>query len=295
MREGLAIAAAHGIDARRRFRARLRRPRPISPHKSSMLQDFERNRPPEIDGILTVGASLRPRRRPCRPRMSTRSPRWSSKRRGGWGSTRRRSGSNWTAGVSPAYSGSGRDARGPARLVHECFQQLPRRRGRRALSRRDLALDLGEAVGDGGRGAEAFDQPVAELGPQRRLGLLGAALAATAPLASSTARKRATSSQISRRRRRRSGPRPRAPAPASPAPRGGTRRIAFWYSAAVSRACRSEVAVGLVDQDQVGQFDDAALEPLQFVAGGRRQDQHEHVDHLGDGRFPTGRCRPSRR
>ena len=27
--------------------------RPTSPHKSSMLQDFERNRPPEIDGILT--------------------------------------------------------------------------------------------------------------------------------------------------------------------------------------------------------------------------------------------------
>ena len=27
--------------------------RPTSSHKSSMLQDFERDRPPEIDGILT--------------------------------------------------------------------------------------------------------------------------------------------------------------------------------------------------------------------------------------------------
>ena len=43
-----------------------------------------------------------------------------------------------------------------------------------------------------------------------------------------------------------------------------------------------EFAVGLVDEDQIGQFDDAALQPLQFVAGRRRQDQHEHVDHLGD-------------
>ena len=44
-------------------------------------------------------------------------------------------------------------------------------------------------------------------------------------------------------------------------------------------------AVGLVDEDQVGQLDDAALQPLQFVAGGRRQDQQEHVDHLGDRGF----------
>ena len=46
-----------------------------------------------------------------------------------------------------------------------------------------------------------------------------------------------------------------------------------------------EVAVGLVDQDQVGQFDDALLEPLQLVAAGRRQDQHEQVDHVGDRRL----------
>ncbi len=46
-----------------------------------------------------------------------------------------------------------------------------------------------------------------------------------------------------------------------------------------------EGAVGLVDEDQIGQFDDAALQSLQLVAGGRRQDQEEHVDHVGDGRF----------
>jgi 2-dehydropantoate 2-reductase len=52
MREGLAVAKAHGIDVADNF-AGSYGTRPTSPHKSSMLQDFERNRPPEIDGILT--------------------------------------------------------------------------------------------------------------------------------------------------------------------------------------------------------------------------------------------------
>jgi 2-dehydropantoate 2-reductase len=52
MREGLAVAQAHGIDVADNFKSSYGT-RPISPHKSSMLQDFERNRPPEIDGILT--------------------------------------------------------------------------------------------------------------------------------------------------------------------------------------------------------------------------------------------------
>ncbi|HEX3953272.1 MAG TPA: 2-dehydropantoate 2-reductase [Stellaceae bacterium] len=53
MAEGLATARAHGIvpevDFERAYGAR-----PRSPHKSSMLQDLERDRPPEIDGILTA-------------------------------------------------------------------------------------------------------------------------------------------------------------------------------------------------------------------------------------------------
>jgi 2-dehydropantoate 2-reductase len=53
MSEGIATARAHGvvpdISVERAYgRA------PNSPHKSSMLQDFERGRPPEIDGILTA-------------------------------------------------------------------------------------------------------------------------------------------------------------------------------------------------------------------------------------------------
>jgi 2-dehydropantoate 2-reductase len=52
MREGLAVAKAHGIEVADNF-ASSYGTRPTSPHKSSMLQDFERNRPPEIDGILT--------------------------------------------------------------------------------------------------------------------------------------------------------------------------------------------------------------------------------------------------
>jgi 2-dehydropantoate 2-reductase len=52
MREGLAVCAAHGIAVADNFESSYGT-RPTSTHKSSMLQDFERGRPPEIDGILT--------------------------------------------------------------------------------------------------------------------------------------------------------------------------------------------------------------------------------------------------
>jgi 2-dehydropantoate 2-reductase len=53
MAEGLATARAHGIAPDVTVE-RAYGKRPSSPHKSSMLQDFERGRPPEIDGILTA-------------------------------------------------------------------------------------------------------------------------------------------------------------------------------------------------------------------------------------------------
>ena len=46
-----------------------------------------------------------------------------------------------------------------------------------------------------------------------------------------------------------------------------------------------QVAVGLVHQDQVGHLHDAALDPLQFVAARRRQQQDEQVRHLCDQGF----------
>ena len=52
-REGLAVANAHGIAPELSVE-RAYGSRPSSPHKSSMLQDFERGRPPEIDGLLTA-------------------------------------------------------------------------------------------------------------------------------------------------------------------------------------------------------------------------------------------------
>ena len=52
----------------------------------------------------------------------------------------------------------------------------------------------------------------------------------------------------------------------------------------------AQFAIRLVDQDQVGQFDDTALDALQFVAGSRRQHQQEHIDHLGDRRFGLARA-----
>ena len=53
MEEGLATARAHGIAPDVTVERAYGR-RPASQHKSSMLQDFERGRPPEIDGILTA-------------------------------------------------------------------------------------------------------------------------------------------------------------------------------------------------------------------------------------------------
>ncbi|MGC2415680.1 MAG: 2-dehydropantoate 2-reductase [Stellaceae bacterium] len=53
MAEGLATARAHGITPEVTVERAYGR-RPTTSHKSSMLQDFERGRPPEIDGILTA-------------------------------------------------------------------------------------------------------------------------------------------------------------------------------------------------------------------------------------------------
>ena len=53
MAEGLATAWAHGIDPGITVE-RAYAKAPTTTHKSSMLQDFERDRPPEIDGLLTA-------------------------------------------------------------------------------------------------------------------------------------------------------------------------------------------------------------------------------------------------
>jgi 2-dehydropantoate 2-reductase len=52
MGEGLATAHAHGIDPGITVETAYAKA-PTTLHKSSMLQDFERDRPPEIDGLLT--------------------------------------------------------------------------------------------------------------------------------------------------------------------------------------------------------------------------------------------------
>ena len=53
MGEGLATARAHGIDPGITVEGAYAKA-PTTSHKSSMLQDFERDRPPEIDGLLTA-------------------------------------------------------------------------------------------------------------------------------------------------------------------------------------------------------------------------------------------------
>lgn len=42
------------------------------------------------------------------------------------------------------------------------------------------------------------------------------------------------------------------------------------------------LAVGLVDRDDVGHLEDAALDALQLVAAAGERQQEEGVDHLGD-------------
>jgi 2-dehydropantoate 2-reductase len=70
MAEGLAAARAHGIVPDVSVERAYGRA-PDSPHKSSMLQDFERGRPPEIDGIVTaVQAFARAAQVPT-PRLDT--------------------------------------------------------------------------------------------------------------------------------------------------------------------------------------------------------------------------------
>jgi len=43
-----------------------------------------------------------------------------------------------------------------------------------------------------------------------------------------------------------------------------------------------QVAVGFVDDDEIGELDDALLDPLQIIAAAGRQQQQEDVDHVGD-------------
>ena len=45
------------------------------------------------------------------------------------------------------------------------------------------------------------------------------------------------------------------------------------------------IAVGLVDRDHVGEFDDAFLDALQFVAGARQHQREKEIRHVGDGGF----------
>ena len=46
---------------------------------------------------------------------------------------------------------------------------------------------------------------------------------------------------------------------------------------------RLQIAIGLVDQDQVCELDDAFLEALKLVTGARGEQEEEHVHHVGDG------------
>jgi hypothetical protein len=60
-------------------------------------------------------------------------------------------------------------------------------------------------------------------------------------------------------------------------------RIAPASSRAALRASAAPGPVGLVHRDDVGDLEDAALDPLQLVAGAGQRQEQERVDHLGDG------------
>ena len=103
-----------------------------------------------------------------------------------------------------------------------------------------------------------------------------------APVRSSAARKRATSSQTSRMPVPLRASRSRAPGPVHSGSGGRISRGALRIIGDRPARRRGEFAVRLVDEDEIGELDNATLDPLELVARRRQQDQHEEVDDLGD-------------
>ena len=48
---------------------------------------------------------------------------------------------------------------------------------------------------------------------------------------------------------------------------------------------RRERTIGFVHNDQVGEFDDPALDTLKFIATARQQQQNKHISHFSDRGF----------
>src|ERR1700730_14116634 len=154
-------------------------------------------------------------------------------------------------------------------------EQRPRGGGRRARAGDDLLFGGGEMPGDGWCGAEMVEEAVADLGPECGAGLLGAAprpdagpfecraeacdivpdFADAGPFA---ARERAHPDLPFGQR-----------GPDQP------QRVRIIGSRALR--CRGELAVGLVDEDEIGELDDAAPDPLQLLAGRPRPDPYENI------------------
>src|SRR5271166_5188062 len=145
-------------------------------------------------------------------------------------------------------------------------------------------------AGDGRVGAEMLEKAVTDLRPQRGARLRGAA---ARPGARSLER-RAEAGDI-------------LPDLANPRPferRDRTHRDLPFSERRANQPQRtrivgsrsvcggSEFAVRLVDEDEIGELDHPALDPLQLVARRRRQNQHEEVDDFGDRRL--GLAHPDR-
>ena len=153
----------------------------------------------------------------------------------------------------------------------EALDQSARGHGREQAASANRALELGEQRAGRGIGGERVEQPRLDLGAKPALGLalaLGRELARRlerAPLPADRLPDGIDAGALEGRAGQDLG----RPARGRRAQQM-QRRLIIGLGPARRR---QELAVGLVDQDQVGELDDAALDALQLVAGARREQQ----------------------
>ncbi len=159
-----------------------------------------------------------------------------------------------------------------------------RRRAARVGARRPAATSAsswGTSLGHHRVGAEAVEQGVADLAPQPGRGLVGPGPVELAVERPTACRKRSMASHTSSMPvpgERRAGQHLGGPR----APLGAQQVHGAGVVGAGAPGRRGQVAVGLVDDDQVGQLHDPPLDALQLVAAAGGHEQGEQVDHVGD-------------
>src|SRR5271166_3756480 len=168
-------------------------------------------------------------------------------------------------------------------LAEKRGQRRARRGGRSAGAGHDPLLYRSEAAGDGGGGAETLEEAVADLGPEASASLLGAPPRPGARLFEGRAKPRDDVPHLAD-----AGPferRDRADLNLPFTERRADQPQGIRVIGGRSTRRRRELAIRLVDENEIGELDHTAFDSLQVVAGRRWQDQYEEVDDLGDCRL----------